>query len=388
MYKELLNLSKWPFENVPDPEFFFNRGGHARAFQSISSSIDVGRGLMVVGGPIGSGKTTLSQMIMKVYGKRLNLIWMAEPPDNGMDLLTYLGRELGISPVDESRIFLIDEIRSALLASESRCLLIIDEAHLMLDEVAGTLKTLNNLELMSKKLIQILLLGQEELIVFINKPEMASFKQRIATLEVIGRMERREIKDYIQHRLDTAGGKPDTFTEVALEAIALGSGGVPRLINTLSDKALFYASSKGSKIADVEDVYDAAQGLIDRKEIFHMMLRIKNRAREDENKSSSNFSSEISDPEEGPAKFSGDANESSNDARSQAEPLSSLQALFAPPEESDAWMGYGDKKKAWPIRFFIFSCHQLLLQRVYTISSMNRVTILSVYSTPFLSDPL
>ena len=130
----------------------------------------------------------------------------------------------------------------------------------MLDEVAGTLKTLNNLELMSKKLIQILLLGQEELIVFINKPEMASFKQRIATLEVIGRMERREIKNYIQHRLDTAGGKPDTFTEEALEAIALGSGGVPRLINTLSDKALFYASSKGSKIADVEDVYDAAQG--------------------------------------------------------------------------------------------------------------------------------
>ena len=177
-----------------------------------------------------------------------------------MDLLTYLGRELGISPADESRIFLINEIRSALLASESRCLLIIDEAHLMRDEVAGTLKTLNNLELMSKKLIQILLLGQEELIVFINKPEMASFKQRIATLEVIGRMERRKIKDYIQHRLDTAGGKPDTFTEEVLEAIALGSGGVPILINTLSDKALFYASSKGSKIADVEDVYDAAQG--------------------------------------------------------------------------------------------------------------------------------
>ena len=345
MYKELLNLSKWPFENVPDPEFFFNSGGHARAFQNISSSIDVGRGLMVVAGPIGSGKTTLSQMIMKEYGKSLNLIWMAEPPDSGMDLLTYLGRELGISPAGESRVFLIDEIRSALLDSESRCLLVIDEAHLMTDEVASTLKTLTNLELMSKKLIQILLLGQEELIVFFNKPEMFSFKQRIATLEVIGRMERGEIKDYIQHRLDTAGGKLDVFTEEALEAIALGSGGVPRLINTLSDKSLYYASSKGSKTADVEDVYDAAQGVIDRKEIFQMMLSVKNRGREDENKLFSTFSSEIADSEEYPEKVSGDANESSNDAGGQVELLSSIQALFASPEEYDAWAGYGDNRK-------------------------------------------
>lgn len=345
MYKELLNLTKLPFENVPDPEFFFDSGDHARAFQNISNSIDAGRGLMVVTGPVGSGKTTLSQMVMKEYGDSLSLIWMAEPPDNAMDVLTFLGRELGLNSLDESRVFLIDQIRSALLDSDSRFLLIIDEAHFISDEVAGMLKTINNLELMSKKLIQIFLLGQEEFIEFINKPEMVSFKQRIAALEVIGRMERREIKDYIRYRLGAAGGKPNTFTEEALEAIALGSGGVPRLINTLCDKALFYASSRDSKAADVEDVYDAAQGLIDRKEIFRMMLSIKNRPQGDEDNSFSTLPSESTDSIEEFAVSSGDTDESDNDIGNQLESLPILQAMFALPKEFYARNGYPDNRK-------------------------------------------
>ncbi len=345
MYKELLSLKKLPFENVPDPDFFFDSGDYARIHENIATSIEAGRGLMVVTGPVGSGKTTLSQMVMKEYGDSLNIIWMAEPPENSIDILSFLGRELGISSTEENRVFLIDMIRTALSGSEKRCLLIMDEAHLMSDEVASTLKTLNNLELLSKKFIQILLLGQEELIDFINKPEMEAFKQRIASLEVLGRMQRSETKAYIQYRLDKAGGEPDIFTDAALQAIASGSGGVPRLINTLCDKALSYAASKDSKTADVEDVYDAAQGLTDRKEIFQMMLSIKKHSDGEKAPSAATSAEKNADDRSNSVSAPKYEDESDEDTEKLKEPLSPLQTMFASPGEFDAWMRTENKKK-------------------------------------------
>lgn len=274
MYKELLNLSKLPFENVPDPDFFYDSGDFSRVLANLTSSVEAGRGLMVVMGAIGSGKTTLSQMVMNKFGQSLTLIWMAEPPESGIDVLIFIARELGLSPADENRVFLLNEIRSALLACEVKCLFILDEAHLMSDEVVNTLKALNNLELMSKKLIQLFLLGQEELLETINRPEMLPFKQRIALLENIGRMERSEVGDYIRFRLTAAGGNPDTFSEDAIAAIAIGSGGVPRVINSLCDKALYHAASNNSTTVGVEYVYEAARGMVDRKEVFQFMLSI------------------------------------------------------------------------------------------------------------------
>ena len=287
MYTELLNLNKLPFENVPDPDFFYDSGDFSRVFANLTSSLQAGRGLMVVTGTIGSGKTTLSQMVMNEFSESLKLIWIAEPPENGIDILMFIAHELGLSPSNENRVFLINDIRSALLNCDDQCLLILDEAHLMSDEVVQTIKTLNNLELKSKKLIQMFLLGQDELLEIINRPEMLPFKQRISLLEIIGRMERKEIRDYIRFRMSVAGGDPNTFTENAIDSIAIGSGGVPRVINSLCDKALYHAGSKQCKTVEVVDVYDAAQGMVDRKDIFQFMLSIKDRTVRDDEKSGS-----------------------------------------------------------------------------------------------------
>ena len=287
MYKELLNLSKLPFENVPDPDFFYDSGDFSRVFANLTNSLQAGRGLMIVTGAIGSGKTTLSQMVMNNFGDSLKLIWLAEPPENGIDILIFIARELGLSLPDEKRIFLINDIRSALLECGDRYLLILDEAHLMSDEVVHTLKTLNNLEWKSKKLIQLFLLGQDELLEIINRPEMLPFKQRIALLEIIGRMERKEICDYIRFRMGVAGGDPDTFTDNAIDGIAIGSGGVPRVINSLCDKALYHAGSRNSKTVEIVDVFDAAQGMIDCKDIFHFMLSVRHQPMRDDEKSDS-----------------------------------------------------------------------------------------------------
>lgn len=281
MYAEHFALKTLPFENVPDPIFFFDQGDYGRARGRIADSLKAGRGLMVVAGPIGSGKTTLSQMIIKSeFSRDKRLIWMAEPPGNREDLFLFIAQELGLKPSTSERTFVIRDIRNALLKIRSeggRCLAIIDESHLISDDVISGLRLLNNLEEGSAKLIQILLLGQPELMETIDKPDMEPFKQRIATLEILGKMSADSMHKYVSHRIQVAGGHPSLFTDTGLEALSLAfpSGGTPRLINSLCDRSLNAAFEKGKAAVDAQDVYEAAQGMGLGKEVFFYILKLK-----------------------------------------------------------------------------------------------------------------
>ena len=115
IYSKHFKLNRLPFENVPDPQFFYNQGDHARIRQQISGSLQSGRGLIVVTGPIGSGKTTLSQMIKSDFPENIKLIWMAEPPANSIDLYLFLAQELGIQPSSSEKTFVMRDIRNELL---------------------------------------------------------------------------------------------------------------------------------------------------------------------------------------------------------------------------------------------------------------------------------
>ena len=282
MYTEYFNLKILPFENVPDPVFFFDRNDYARARKRLTDSLKAGRGLLVVTGPIGSGKTTLSQMIKSDFSHDNKLIWMAEPPGNSMDLFLFIAQELGLQPSTSERTFVIRDIRNALLKINSeggRCLVIIDESHLMSDNILNGIRLLNNLEEGSAKLIQILLLGQNELMEKIARPEMEPFKQRIATLEILGKMNADRIREYVSHRIQVAGGHPYIFADSAWEALNLAfrSGGTPRIINSLCDRSLNTAFEKEKTIVDAHDVYEAAQGIGLSKEIFHYILDLGRR---------------------------------------------------------------------------------------------------------------
>ncbi|MBU4176170.1 MAG: AAA family ATPase [Proteobacteria bacterium] len=280
MYTKHFDLNKLPFENVPDPMFFFDEGNYARVRNRIRESLRAGRGLMVVTGPIGSGKTTLSQMIKLDFSSDIRFIWMAEPLASSTDLFLFVAQELGLKPSTSERTFVIRDIRNALLkinSEGSKCLVIIDESHLMSDDTINGIRLLNNLEEGSTKLIQILLLGQEELIATINRPEMEPFKQRIATLEILGRMNGDRIRKYISHRIEVAGGQPSIFSDTGWEAVVLafGSGSVPRVINLLCDRSLNSAFEKEKTTVDVDDVYEAAEGIGLTKEVFHYKIALK-----------------------------------------------------------------------------------------------------------------
>ena len=166
MYTESFNLNKLPFENVPDPAFFFDQGDYGQIHSRIKNSMLAGRGLTIVTGPIGSGKTTLSQMIKSDYPDNLQLIWMAEPPDNSTNLFLFVIQELGLHASSEARVFILRDIREALLkmnAAGKKCLMVIDESHLMTKELLEGIRILNNLEEGPTKLLQVILLGQVEI---------------------------------------------------------------------------------------------------------------------------------------------------------------------------------------------------------------------------------
>jgi len=284
MYAQHFNLNLLPFENVPDPLFFYDQGDHARIRKQISGSLQSGRGLIVVTGPIGSGKTTLSQMIKSDFPEDIKVIWMAEPPASSSDLYLFLAQELGLQPTSSEKTFVMRDIRNALLKINSegkKCLVIMDESHLMSEDVINGIRLLNNLEEGSTKLIQLLLLGQEELMEKINKPEMAPFKQRIAALETLGKMNVDRVLKYITHRIQVAGGVPSLISDTGWEAlsIAFSSGGTPRTINSLCDRSFNVAYERNKLNVDAQDVYEATQrmGLV--TDVFHYIILLNNRER-------------------------------------------------------------------------------------------------------------
>ena len=274
MYTEHFNLNLLPFENVPDPLFFYDYGDHALIRKQISGSLQSGRGLIVVIGPIGSGKTTLSQMIKFDFPETIKLIWMGEPPANSTNLYLFLAQELGLQPSSSENTFVMRDIRNALLKINSegeKCLVIMDESHLMSDDVINGIRLLNNLEEGSIKLIQLLLLGQEELMGKINRPEMEPFKQRIATLEILGKMNVDTMRKYVSHRIQVAGGTPALISDTGWEAlsIAFSTGGTPRTINSLCDRSFNVAFEREKPVVDARDIYEATQrmGLV--TDVFH-----------------------------------------------------------------------------------------------------------------------
>lgn len=278
MYTSHFGFSLLPFENVPDPVFFFNQGQYNEIMSMLIDSVAAGRGLVVLVGPIGSGKTTISQQLAAHLAKTINLIWLAEPPDSFGELVALIAEEIGLDTKDKSRLFLLRDIQARLLEIRSQglhCLLVIDECHRMTKNVLEGIRVLTNLEKGADKLLQIILLGQEEMVRNLNTEDMKALKQRISTLKHLDRLEPDKTRQYILHRLRLAGGKTDIFSDQALDMICLSAGGIPRVVNSFCHHSLLVAHGSGRAIVEPEHVHRAAQEVGLTRETFHYLLKLQ-----------------------------------------------------------------------------------------------------------------
>jgi general secretion pathway protein A len=251
MYKEFYGFREMPFSITPDPRFLFLSPTHQEALQHLRYGIEQKKGFIVLTGEVGCGKTTLCRRLLsELDPKRYETALILNPRLSETQLLRAILAELGEKEFGPSRLELMQQLNKLLLRNVGEgkdIVLIIDESQNLEFETIEHLRMLSNLETDTQKLLQILLLGQPELKEKLMQERLRQLRQRILVYYDLKPLAAPEVPGYIQHRLTLAGGNGrPRFTARACRSIHRNSGGIPRIINNLCDKALLAAYVRSS----------------------------------------------------------------------------------------------------------------------------------------------
>jgi general secretion pathway protein A len=245
MYLAFYGLKESPFSITPDPRFVFLSERHRDALAHLLYGIGQGGsgGFVQLTGEVGTGKTTISRLLLEQVPENTRIAMVLHPRQSPMQLLETITEELHITLKSRrlSNKLLIDAIHQYLLkayAEGLRVVLIIDEAQNLSVEALEQIRLLTNLETATQKLLQILLLGQPELREQLARPELRQLAQRVTARYHLTPLNAEETQAYVRHRLAVAGAVRPLFTSLALRYLHWRSGGVPRLINVIADRAL------------------------------------------------------------------------------------------------------------------------------------------------------
>src|SRR4051812_439299 len=256
MYEEYYGFTEKPFSLTPDPKYLFKSASHANAFELLQYAIRRREGFVVITGDIGTGKTTLCRALLEQVDRKTFTALVLNPFLSEEDLLRLVLQEFGVVSRDEIRRGrlvgvtkqeLIETLNAFLLSLQAigaQALLIIDEAQNLPLQVLEQIRILSNLETEKEKLLQIVLVGQSNLKDLLRKPELRQLDQRFSIRYDLKPLTADETTAYIQHRLSVAGGGAAvSFVPKALARVHQFTGGIPRLINLLCDRALLTAFS-------------------------------------------------------------------------------------------------------------------------------------------------
>jgi general secretion pathway protein A len=251
MHEDYYGFTEKPFSLTPDPKYLFKSQSHASAFELLQYAIRRREGFVVVTGDIGTGKTTLCRAILQQLDRKTFTALILNPFLSEEDLLRLILQDFGVVSRDEIKrgrlagvtkqelIDTLNEFLLSLLPLGAGALLIIDEAQNLPFQVLEQIRILSNLETDKEKLLQIVLVGQRNLKDLLKSPELRQLDQRISIRYELEPLNREETAAYIAHRLAIAGGGAAlSFSPRALELVHRYTGGIPRLINLLCDRAL------------------------------------------------------------------------------------------------------------------------------------------------------
>jgi general secretion pathway protein A len=247
LYEEYWGLTTAPFQNVPDPNFFFLSAQHREALARLLYTVKHNKGAALVVGDVGCGKTTLSRaLILQLAEDKYDVGLVTNPSLPGNDFLEEIDLQLGITPGSSNKVTLLRGLNDRLLANAQEgkeTVLIVDEAHSIRDPaVFEELRMLLNFQLNDRFLMTLILMGQPEIKEIISR--IKQLEQRIAIRFHLKPLDQSETVQYITYRLQKAGAKRAIFSQEGLQLLWQLSRGVPRTINTLCDLCLLegYAS--------------------------------------------------------------------------------------------------------------------------------------------------
>lgn len=262
MYAEFYGLHESPFALTPDPRYLFMSEPHKEALASAVYGVQERKGFVLILGEVGTGKTTLIRHLLGRFGPNIRSVFVFNPAVSFIELLQLILRDLELPCGSLRRVEMIDTLNEYLLkeaAAGRYVVVIIDEAQHLSPAVLEEVRMLSNLETARGKLIQILLVGQPELGEKLGRPELRQLRQRISLVAELKPLSYEDTVQYIRHRLEVAGRNDQVFSRRALKRIYRASGGIPRLVNVLCDKALVLGYAAGAEIVKAKLVKEVLQ---------------------------------------------------------------------------------------------------------------------------------
>ena len=266
MYTEHFGLHELPFSIAPDPLYLFLSERHQDALAHLEYGVKAEGGFILLTGEVGTGKTTLCRRLLEKLPDQVDVAYIINPRLNPIELLETLCDELKIDkPSESTNKKLVDHLNAYLLkafASGRKTVLIIDEAQNLSVEVLEQIRLLTNLETNRCKLVQVMLLGQPELLEILGRRDLRQLAQRVTARFHLGPLGEKEIDAYVHHRLKIAGCERPLFAPNLNRMIWRYSNGLPRLINLICDRALMGAYAQGIAHVDRPTLVRAAEEVL------------------------------------------------------------------------------------------------------------------------------
>lgn len=262
MYLEYWGLKRFPFENVPDPDFIYYSPEHLEALSRLLYAVKGNKGIVLITGEIGSGKTTLSRVLMQQLPReKYDIGLMVNTTLGPLDFLREVLRSFGLNPGDDlSKSVLLKQFYEKALENLKQgkgSVLIVDEAQLISRETFEELRLLLNFQLNNRFLLTVILLGQPELRNVIK--DIEQLDQRVAIRYHLNPLNFHETLKYMGVRFSKAGLSRNIITKEAAKAIYSYSKGIPRLINVICDTSLMVGFISKAKIVDSKIIKEAVK---------------------------------------------------------------------------------------------------------------------------------